>query len=74
MLKETSLMPIHESGPRLNRTNRLNEDGQGLTEYLILLFLISIICIATAKTLGETVKTKLQTARRHIHQDITLND
>lgn len=50
----------------------LNRQGQGLTEYLILLFLISVICITAAKTLGETVKDKLQTARRHIHEDITL--
>jgi hypothetical protein len=51
---------------------QLGRSGQGLTEYLILLFLISIICIGTAKTLGSTVQEKLKTARRHIHEDITL--
>lgn len=51
----------------------LNESGQGLTEYLILLMLISVVSIAAAKTLGSTIKTKLQDARNHINQDITVD-
>ena len=48
------------------------ESGQGLTEYLILLLLIAVVSITAAKTLGKTVKGKLQMAERHISQDIGL--
>lgn len=52
----------------------LNQKGQGLTEYLILLLLISIVSIAATKTLGNTIKAKLTQVRDHIHKDVTLGD
>lgn len=44
-----------------------SQSGQGLTEYLILLILISVACIASVHTLGNTVKDKLQRAREKIN-------
>lgn len=43
-------------------------DGQGLTEYLILLVLISLVSIAAVKSLGSTIQRKIQMAREHINQ------
>lgn len=49
-----------------------NSSGQGLTEYLILLLLIAVVSIAAAKSLGTTIKKKLQMARSHINSDVVL--
>ena len=49
----------------INGQNR--ETGQGLTEYLILLVLISLVSIAAVKSLGGTIQRKLQLAREHIN-------
>lgn len=54
------------------KLRKLDEKGQGLTEYLILLLLISIVSIAAVQTLGSTIKGKLQMAKRHIESDVTL--
>jgi Flp pilus assembly pilin Flp len=51
-----------------------NENGQGLSEYLILVLLIAVVSIASVKSLGGTIKDKLQTVRRHIHSDVVLKD
>jgi len=51
-----------------------NQKGQGLTEYLILLILISVVSITAARTLGSTIKNKIQLAREHINQDISLEN
>ena len=48
--------------------------GQGLTEYLILVLLIAVTSIVAAKSLGSTIKAKLQLARSHINSDVTLQD
>ena len=50
----------------------LDQKGQGLTEYITLLLLVSICSVAVAKTLGGTIKRKIQEAERHINSDITL--
>jgi len=49
-----------------------NQSGQGLTEYLILLILIAVVSITAAKSLGNTVKKKIQMARQHISSDVSL--
>ena len=48
-----------------------NESGQGLTEYLILVVLIAVISITATRSLGRTIKDKIQTARQHIDQDVS---
>lgn len=50
----------------------MNHAGQGLTEYLILMVLISVVCIAASKSVGSTVKRKLEMVNRHINQEVDL--
>lgn len=50
------------------------EDGQGLTEYLLLLFLVSVICITAVQSLGKTVKTNLLQAKDQIDGALTLKE
>jgi Flp pilus assembly pilin Flp len=51
-----------------------NDQGQGLTEYLILLLLIAVISIGATRTLGSTIKGKLEMAERHISSKVSLED
>lgn len=51
-----------------------NTKGQGLTEYIILLLLISVACITIVRSIGVTVHTKLEVARDHINKDISIGD
>ena len=51
-----------------------DRSGQGLTEYLILLVLIGVVSIATAKTLGGTIKRKLQSARAEINKEVVFRN
>jgi Flp pilus assembly pilin Flp len=51
-----------------------NEQGQGLTEYLILLLLVSVVSIAAVKSLGGTIKSKLGVVRDHVNKDVSLED
>ncbi len=53
---------------------KMNQKGQGLTEYLILLLLISVASIAATKALGGVVKEKLQEARNHINSEVVLQN
>jgi Flp pilus assembly pilin Flp len=52
----------------------LDQKGQGLTEYLILLLLISIVSITAVRSLGGTIKSKLQQVRNHINSDVVLQE
>ncbi|MEN9723917.1 MAG: hypothetical protein RJB38_1903 [Pseudomonadota bacterium] len=45
---------------------RSSQAGQGLTEYLILLVLISLVSIAAVRSLGNTIQNKLSLIRNHI--------
>jgi len=65
-------MSLSKTCPCRNQPS-LNQQGQGLTEYLILILLISVVSIAATKSLGGTIKRKLQMARDHINQDIVLS-
>ncbi len=51
-----------------------NESGQGLTEYLVLLILISMVSVVAVKSLGGIVKDKLRYAREKINREVTYND
>lgn len=50
----------------------LDRRGQGLTEYLILMILISVISIASVQGLGSTIKSKIQTVRNQINTEVDL--
>ncbi len=54
-------------------SKNLRTSGQGLTEYLILLLLVSMGSIAIATSLGGTIQKKLKLAKDHINSDVTLN-
>jgi Flp pilus assembly pilin Flp len=51
----------------------LNEQGQGLTEYIVLVMLISVVSIVAVRSLGATVKDKLRVARDRINQEVTVD-
>ena len=55
------------------RSPQLNQKGQGLTEYLILVLLIAVVSIAATRSLGNTIKMKIQEARNHINSDVTIS-
>lgn len=44
-----------------------SRSGQGLTEYIILLVLISLVSIAAVRSLGGTIQRKIQMAREQIN-------
>lgn len=52
----------------------MNQQGQGLTEYLMLLFLISVISIGVTKSLGSLIRHKLETAKNHISKEMVLEE
>ncbi|MGK5084004.1 hypothetical protein WDW37_11955 [Bdellovibrionota bacterium FG-1] len=49
----------------------LNSSGQGLTEYITLLLLISIVSMVAAQSLGGAIKRKIEVATRHINSDLS---
>lgn len=52
---------------------KLNENGQGLAEYMILLMLVAVASIVATKTLGKTVRDKISFAKNHIAKCVDLN-
>ncbi len=45
-----------------------DRSGQGLSEYMILAMLIVVGSIAASRTLGGTIKTKLETLNEELKQ------
>ncbi|MBU6153867.1 MAG: hypothetical protein KGP28_06155 [Bdellovibrionales bacterium] len=45
-----------------------NRSGQGLSEYMILAMLIVVGSIAASRTLGNTIKTKLENVNEQLQQ------
>ena len=50
-----------------------NKSGQGMSEYLILVLLIAVGSIAAAKTVGQSVYSKLDTIHNKI-RDVHFGD
>ena len=44
----------------------LDQKGQGLTEYLILLLLIAVVSIGVTQALGKTIQNKIRDAQTKI--------
>jgi Flp pilus assembly pilin Flp len=60
---------------KLSRPSKiLNNQGQGLTEYITLVLLIAIVSIAATKTLGTRIKSKITEASDHINKEISLEN
>ena len=53
------------------QTTTQNDNGQGLTEYPILVVLISIVSITAVKTLGGTVKDKIEQVNNEISSRVS---
>jgi hypothetical protein len=51
-----------------------SQSGQGLTEYLILLVLVGVVCVGVSKSLGKVVRGKLEDAKNHIRNEVTFTD
>lgn len=48
--------------------------GQGLSEYIILLMLVSVVCIGVTQTLGNVIKSKIKQARAEISSKVTFRN
>jgi Flp pilus assembly pilin Flp len=48
--------------------------GQGLVEYILLLILVSLVAVAATKSLGNTIRDKIKTAKKHVLSDITFEN
>ncbi len=59
---------------KLKEKWRKNDHGQGLTEYITLLVLVSLVAVGAAASIGRTLRQKIETARNHIHSDINFGD
>ena len=51
-----------------------NNSGQGLMEYIILAILVGVISIAAIKSLGNTVRSKAQTVRSQVNEEVDLDN
>lgn len=56
------------------KSYKLNEQGQGLTEYITLLVLVSLTAVAITRSLGKSVKGAIRKARDHISTQIVLKE
>ncbi len=52
----------------------LDRKGQGLTEYITLLVLVSLVAVGATKSLGLIVQEKIKTARKHIKKDVNFDN
>ena len=49
----------------MKRVN-LNQDGQGLTEYIVLLMLVCVVSIGVVRGLGKAIHTQIKDASHDI--------
>ncbi len=43
-----------------------DRQGQGLTEYLVLMILVCLVSVAAVRSMGSTIKDKVSGIQRHI--------
>lgn len=53
----------------MNALLKLNRKGQGLTEYMILVFLVAFVSIGAVKTMGTRIRGRLKDINKKITQD-----
>jgi Flp pilus assembly pilin Flp len=53
---------------------RLNNEGQGLTEYMVLLVLVSLAAVGVTQSLGKSVKKTIKKARDRIDHEIVFKE
>ncbi len=52
---------------------RLNESGQSLVEYMILLALVVLVCVTSTKLLGTKINSKFKEIKNQIEDGIPVN-
>lgn len=52
---------------------RNNQKGQGLLEYLILVTLVVLVCVSSAKLLGKKLNSKFKEVKEQIDDGIPVN-
>ncbi len=52
----------------------MNRRGQGLTEYLVLLFLVTVVSIGVISQLGGMIKQNMRQAKDTIERHLTLEN
>ena len=50
---------------------KLDQKGQGLTEYILLVLLIGVVSIGAVKSLGTEINSKIKQARDSLNRDAT---
>ena len=55
------------------RNEMKNQKGQGMLEYVILTGLIGIFCLTAFKTMGKSLKTRMNNINKKITKELTLN-
>ncbi len=63
---EQNLALIHDSARSALARLHTDERGQGMTEYVIILVAIAVVCIAIAVQFGGKIKTLFETADSEI--------
>ena len=51
---------------------KLNQKGQGMLEYIILTGLIGIFCLTAFKTLGKSLKTRIDIINKAVTREIKI--
>lgn len=51
----------------------LNQSGQGLTEYITILILVSLVAVGVSRQMGNKIKSKISQATTAISRDIQVN-
>lgn len=51
-----------------------NNQGQALTEYILILVLVSLVSVLTAASLGKKIKDKMATATKWINTEINFSE
>lgn len=55
------------------RNEMKNQKGQGMLEYVILTGLIGIFCLTVFKTMGKSLKTRMNNINKKITKELTIN-
>lgn len=48
----------------------LNQKGQGLVEYIVLLALVVLVCVGTSKSLGRSINNKFKEIKEQVDEHI----
>ena len=51
-----------------------NEQGQGMTEYIVIVFIIAIATIPIVTTLSQKIQAKVQQAAQDIDKKLTIKN